>query len=35
MTTNQALVVILTFGAGLSTLIAWRYAASQLWEQEP
>lgn len=35
MTTTQALVVLLTFGAGLSTLIAWRYAASQLWEQEP
>ena len=30
MTANQALLVFLAFGASLSTLIAWRYAASQV-----
>jgi len=30
VTANQALLVFLAFGASLSTLIAWRYAASQV-----
>ena len=34
MSIDQFLVAFLAFGASLSTLIAWRFAASQLWTED-
>jgi len=35
MNTSQMLIAFLAFGASASSIVAWRFAASKLWRDEP
>jgi hypothetical protein len=35
MNTSQMLIAFLALGASVSSIVAWRFAASKLWRDEP